>query len=71
VRQQQEGFDDLAFAFAPANPSNPPAAPPAPPPETREVPLPSSLAVLSGAVAVVALGLQIARGARRGRASSA
>ena len=60
-----------AFAFAPANPSNPPAAPPAPPPETREVPLPSSLAVLSGAVAVVALGLQIARGARRGRASSA
>jgi hypothetical protein len=71
VRQQQEGFDDLAFAFAPANPSNPPATPPAPPPETREVPLPSSLAMLSGAVAVAALGLQIAGGARRGRASCA
>lgn len=71
VRQQQEGFDDLAFAFAPANPATPPAPPPAPPPETREVPLPSSLAMLSGAVAVAALGLQIAQGARGGRASRA
>lgn len=69
VRQQQEGFDDLAFA--PANPAPPPTTPPAPPPETREIPLPSSLAMLSGAVAVAALGLQIARRAPGGRASSA
>lgn len=71
VRQQQEGFDDLVFAFAPANPAPPPTTPPAPPPETREIPLPSSLAMLSGAVAIAAIALQIARRAPGGRASSA
>ncbi|MBM3479253.1 MAG: hypothetical protein FJX69_08555 [Alphaproteobacteria bacterium] len=71
ARQQQEGFDDLVFAFAPANPAPLPTTPPAPPPETREIPLPSSLAMLSGAVAIAAIALQIARRAPGGRASSA
>ena len=71
VRQQQEAFDDLAFAFAPADPGGTPDKPPAPPPGTQEIPLPPSLAMLAGAVAVAALGLQSATQARRGRMEGA
>lgn len=70
VRNQQEGFDDLTFAFAAIDPApgSPPSAPaPGPgtprPPPGMDVPSPSSLSVLAGMLG----GMAIARGGRAAR----
>lgn len=70
VRNQQEGFDDLTFAFAAVDPAPgtpPPTPAPGPgtprPPPGMDVPSPSSLSVLAGMLG----GLAIARGGRAAR----
>ncbi|MFO0294022.1 MAG: hypothetical protein ACK51F_11855 [Rhodospirillales bacterium] len=62
VRNQQEGFDDLSFAFAAVDPSpgTPPTGPvPGPtnprPPPGMDVPAPSSLSVLAGLLGGLAI----------------